>query len=68
MIQGNLIREDFPQTVVEVNYNMDALVPPVGDERPKKLGENIRGSGKPKWKDPETKVSSLTQENPRKDW
>ena len=43
MIQGSLKRRGYPKTVVEVNYNMDALVPPRGDERPEKLGENIRG-------------------------
>ena len=38
---------------------MDALLSPVGDKRPEKLCENVRGSGKPKRKEPETKVTSL---------
>ena len=45
---------------------MDALLSPVGDKRPEKLCENVRGSGKPKRKEPETKVSRLALVKPGK--
>ena len=66
MIEGNLVRGSFPQSGIEVNYAMDALLSPVGDKRPEKLCESIRGWGKPKRKEPETKVSSLTLVKPGK--
>ena len=45
---------------------MDAFLSPVGDKRPEKLCESTRGWEKPKWKEPETKVSSLTLVKPGK--
>ena len=39
---------------------MDAILSPVGDKRPEKLVKVQGGWGKPKRKEPETKIYSLT--------
>lgn len=60
MIKGNLVRRRFPLTIIEINCNMDALLPSVGSKWPKRLRENVMCPGKPKGKESETKIPTLS--------